>query len=81
MVKARIIFRFHSSENETPRNYIITMKAVGTIRSFYAFGIYGRDFNLDGPPAASEPDTAGNVQAFALLVAALSVIATIQNFV
>lgn len=31
----------------------ITMKSVGHLRDFYAFGIYGRDFNLDSDPGAA----------------------------
>lgn len=27
--------------------YTITMKAIGPMRNFYTFGIYGRDFSLD----------------------------------
>lgn len=51
----------------------ITMKSVGTIRDFYSFGIYGRDFNLDGNSAA------GYIELHNILIAVASIIAIVRN--
>lgn len=54
-------------------HYNISMTAVAPVRDFYAFGIYGRDFNLDGPGAA------GAVKISFIMVIASAAIATIRN--
>lgn len=46
-----------------------SINSLGTIREFYTFGIYGRDFSLDGTSGSS-----GFVRgSFVLIVAGLSV--------
>lgn len=50
------------------------MKSVGPVREFYAFGIYGRDFNLDETDGAEI-----GKRSSMLLIGALAVIAALQR--
>lgn len=49
-----------------------------TIRDFYSFGIYGRDFNMDSD-ADNDPGAAGIARTSELLFVAIAVIALLRN--
>lgn len=57
--------------------YNISIKSLGRIRDFYAFGIYGRDFNLDEVEA--EHGSAGFTKISYILLIFVSFVAIIRN--
>lgn len=54
------------------KEFIITMELKQTTRNFLAFGVYGRDFNLDSGAFSS-------LQTSAFLITIVAVIATLKN--
>lgn len=54
----------------------ISMKSVGSVKDFYAFGIYGRDFDLD-----EEADGAGLLKTSILFVGICALTSTFRSFV
>lgn len=61
------------SENFVVKELSVSMQSANTLRNFYTFGIYGRDFTLDSVGASS------SLQISVLLTAAVAVIATFKN--
>lgn len=82
IINCKLVILLDTSFSNTASytNYDIIMKSVvpqgGSLRNFYTFGIYGRDFNLDDDTTAA----AGTMHVLTFMVLATASFLTLKSF-